>query len=250
MEVMGGMQIIEIAEMAGFSHAGRDKNKALRSRKSDRARMAYAHYTESKPRSSVTISTTNEQGVLSDSTGERRYWPCAVRRYDREAFLRDKDLLYAEAVAREPNENLWLDTDELVAEHDAVVMEAKVANDLIDDLENLEGAVFGNEERISIADVRTYLGLNATDAHRDMRLANRIADAMKHHGWEKPAKGMHCSRLDHHLLKPVKGFCRPISKEDVARRAAIDATYEADATAEPVGPAQGALGLGKKGGDQ
>jgi hypothetical protein len=38
--------------------------------------------------------------------------------YDREAFLADKDQLYAEAVVCEPAEKLWLDTPGLVAAHE------------------------------------------------------------------------------------------------------------------------------------
>ncbi len=230
MEVMGGKQIIEIAEMAGFSQTTREKNKAFRTRKTDRARMAYDRYASDQPRSSVTISTTNEKGVLNDPTGERRYWPVAVREYDRDAFLRDKDALYAEAVAAEPTENLWLDTEALKAAHALTIVEAKAPNDLVDLLSNLEGVVFGKntqEERISIADVRAHLGLTSTDSARDQRLAGRITDAMIALGWEKPAGSMHCNHIPG--LPPQKGFRRLITWERAKARAERDATYWADA---------------------
>ena len=65
---------------------------------------------------------------MNDPTGERRYWHVAVAYYGGNAFLADKDQLYAEAVHREPSENLWLDTPELKAAHDAVVASAKEPN--------------------------------------------------------------------------------------------------------------------------
>jgi hypothetical protein len=121
MEIGQGKQIIEFPEHSGFSRAARDRNKASLSRKVDRARMAYAHYATDTPRQWVPIATVNPGGYLNDPTGERRYWHVGVRRYDREAFLADKDQLYAEAVAREPTENLWLDDPALVTAHDAIV---------------------------------------------------------------------------------------------------------------------------------
>jgi hypothetical protein len=79
---------------------------------------------------------------LNDPTGERRYWHAAVTKYDREAFLADKDQLYAEAVVREPKERLWLDTPELVKAHDAIVATAKEPNTLVDDLADLVGEMW------------------------------------------------------------------------------------------------------------
>lgn len=106
---------------------------------------------------------TNEDHYLNDPTGERRYWHTPVTYYDREAFLADKDQLYAEAVALEPTENLWLDTPELVAAHDAVVAAAKEPNELVDMLTSLKGEVWHvdgkDEERVSTADIRLELGM-------------------------------------------------------------------------------------------
>src|SRR5262249_17478645 len=133
MEVSIGKQIIEFPEHAGFSQRTREHNKAALSRRVDRARMAYAHYATDAPRASVSIATTNAGGYLNDPTGERRYWHVAVVKYDREAFLADKDQLYAEAVAREPKEKLWLDTPALVKAHDAIIATAKEPNALVDD---------------------------------------------------------------------------------------------------------------------
>ena len=45
---------------------------------------------------------------MNDPTGERRYWHAAVTKYDREAFLADKDQLYAEAVVREPTRRILI----------------------------------------------------------------------------------------------------------------------------------------------
>ena len=133
---------------------------------------------------------------MNDPTGERRYWHVAVTKYDREAFLADKDQLYAEAVVREPNEKLWLDTPELVKAHDAIVVTAKEPNTLVDDLTDLAGEVWEigrdkveggwvihREERISNKDVRFRLGIFGIEALRMRDIGRRISDAMMALGW-------------------------------------------------------------------
>lgn len=205
MEVSIGKQIIEYPEHAGFNQRTREHNKAALSRRVDRARMAYAHYAKDEPRASVSIATTNPGGYLNDPTGERRYWHVGVIKYDQEAFLADKDQLYAEAVVREPNEKLWLDTPELVKAHDAIVATAKEPNALVDDLTDLQGEVFeiGREKidggwtihrevRVSNKEVRVKLGIFSVDAVRIRNIGRRISDAMMTLGWTKAPGTLVC----------------------------------------------------------
>jgi hypothetical protein len=211
MEIIQGKQIIEFPELAGYSRASREHNKAMLTRKVDRARLSYAHYATDAPRSSIPIATTNEDHYLNDPTGERRYWHTPVTYYDREAFLADKDQLYAEAVALEPTENLWLDTPELVAAHDAVVAAAKEPNELVDMLTSLKGEVWHvdgkDEERVSTADIRLELGMTVADATPAHGIGRRILDAMKTLGWTKAKGTIRC-----HKGRPsITGYTRPVS---------------------------------------
>jgi predicted P-loop ATPase len=210
MEVGLGKQIIEFPEHAGHSPAKRDKNKATLTRKVDRARMAYAHFATDAPRQWVPFSTINPGGYLNDPTGERRYWHVAAEKYDRDGFLTDKDQLYAEAVVREPLENLWLDTAELQAAHDAVVTTVKEPNALVDQLANLHGEVWtvngGKEERVSVADIGVALGLIGVDMVRIHGLGRRIAEAMMELKWEKASGTLRCRKGQ----DPVTGYRRPL----------------------------------------
>jgi predicted P-loop ATPase len=225
MEVGQGKQIIEYPEHAGHSRAMRDRNKANLTRKVDRARMAYAHFATDTPRQSVPIATVNPGGYLNDPTGERRYWHLAARSYDRDAFLAEKDQIYAEAVAREPRENLWLDTAELQAAHDALVATVKEPNELVDQLANLRGEVWtvngGREERVSVAEIGIALGLIGVDRVRIHGLGRRIAEAMMELKWEKASGTLRC----HKGQDPVTGYRRPL--------------IEADATNDPQQPEAG-----------
>jgi hypothetical protein len=155
---------------------------------------------------------------LNDPTGERRYWHAAVKKYDREAFLADKEQLFAEAVVREPNEKLWLDTPELVTAHDAIVATAKEPNTLVDDLADLAGDVWETardkieggwvihrEERVSNKDVRSKLGILGIEALRMRDIGRRMSDAMMELGWTKVAGTLVCKRGG----DPEGGYRRP-----------------------------------------
>jgi hypothetical protein len=214
MEIIQGKQIIEFPELAGYNRASREHNKAMLSRKVDRSRLSYARYATDAPRRSVPIATTNEDAFLSDPTGERRTWHFAMTSYDRDAFLRDKNQLYAEAVVREPSEKLWLDTPELKAEHDAMVATAKAPDELVDQLSDLVGEVWvvnGNtEERVSVVDIATKLGLSKFDTIRFHNYGRRVADAMKTLGWRKAPKNIRC----HKGGSPTAGYSRPWVEQD------------------------------------
>ena len=203
-EVTQGKQIIECPEMAGFSVRTRERVKASLTRKIDQARLAYDRYRTEMPRSSITIGTTNPGGYLNDPTGERRNWHVEITTYDRDAFLRDKAQLYAEAVAKEPNENLWLDDAELVEQHAAAVEAAKEPNELVDVLASVSGHRFQDEERISTSTVRRALGITDADTARLHGIGRRINEAMLTLGWSRFA-GMACEPGG----KIERGFKRP-----------------------------------------
>jgi hypothetical protein len=256
LEVGQGKQIIEFPEHAGHGRAARDRNKASLSRKVDRARMAYAHYATDTPRQWVAIATVNPGGYLNDPTGERRYWHVAVMYYDRDAFLADKDQLYAEAVEREPQEKLWLDTPDLVAAHDAVVATVKEPNELMDLLRDLPSEVWHvngrDEERVSAQDIRTKLGMTTADAVRSHSIGGRIMEAMMALGWTKAPGTIRCHKKqgpmigntpDPSYTQPTTGYTRPLPAALVLTgpTGATGATGAAGAPAKtgpgPAGPA-------------
>ncbi len=237
MEVGLGKQIIEFPEHAGHSPAKRDKNKATLTRKVDRARMAYAHFATDAPRQWVPFSTINPGGYLNDPTGERRYWHVTAEKYDRDAFLADKDQIYAEAVVREPLENLWLDTAELQAAHDAIVTTVKEPNALVDQLANLHGEVWtvngGKEERVSVADIGIALGLMGVDMVRIHGLGRRIAEAMMELKWEKAPGTLRC----HKGQDPVTGYRRPLIEQN-ATGGSEQSRADTSTSTSQEGPAQ------------
>lgn len=96
-----GRFIIEAAELAGMNKKGLESLKAFASRRIDRSRMAWGRLPHTAPRHFIIVGTTNDDKYLSDSTGNRRFWPVRVDEIDLDALARDRDQLWAEAAARE-----------------------------------------------------------------------------------------------------------------------------------------------------
>jgi hypothetical protein len=100
-EALSGHWILEISELQGMRKSDIDKVKAFASRSVDRARMAYGVTVIRAPRQCIIVGTTNSEKYLRDLTGNRRFWPVRVGRFDLDALQRDRDQLWAEAAARE-----------------------------------------------------------------------------------------------------------------------------------------------------
>ena len=113
--VLSRSWIVEWAELEAMQRA-RDSGavKSFLTSQTDRFRPPYARETVEIPRSCVIVGTTNEREFLTDSTGNRRYWPVQSGDSINVNVLADqRDQLWAEArVAYESGEH-WHLTREL-----------------------------------------------------------------------------------------------------------------------------------------
>jgi hypothetical protein len=100
-EAIDGKWIVEAPELSGLSKANVEHLKALLSRGVDRARRPYERLGVDVPRQSIIVGTTNESSYLRDTTGNRRFLPVRINRFDLPALARDRDQLWAEAVQLE-----------------------------------------------------------------------------------------------------------------------------------------------------
>jgi predicted P-loop ATPase len=113
-EQTAGKWLVESADLSGITGADLDHLKSMLSRSTDSSRMAYDRHRTDRPRQFIVLGTTNESEYLRDMTGNRRFWPVAVQRFDVDAIARDRDQLWAEAATREAagesirlSEDLW-----------------------------------------------------------------------------------------------------------------------------------------------
>jgi len=106
MELTGGKWIVEMAELDGLTKRDAGTIKAMLSRQTDEARMAYGRHKTEAPRQFVLFGTVNDAHFLRDATGNRRFWPVRIGgAIDPDAIAaaitQDRDQLWAEAAAYE-----------------------------------------------------------------------------------------------------------------------------------------------------
>jgi hypothetical protein len=117
-ELCEGVWGYEIQELSGLHKSDVERVKAFASRQVDKARPAYARKVQNRPRTCVFWGTTNAKEYLQDQTGNRRFWSVPIGKIEIDAFRRDRDQLFAEAVMVEATgeslvlpEELWPDAE-------------------------------------------------------------------------------------------------------------------------------------------
>lgn len=91
--------VVELPDMASFKRSEVNALKAFFATRNDTFRVPYGRGMIKSPRRCIFVTTTNDEEYLSDPTGNRRYWPVKCYRIDMAGLLRDRDQLWAEAVA-------------------------------------------------------------------------------------------------------------------------------------------------------
>ncbi len=114
-EQMAGVWIAEVPELVGNSKREIDQIKHMVSRQKERARMSYARNITQHERTSVLIGTTNDDEILRDPTGARRFWIVQVGECNPAQITLVRDQLFAEAKTRLANEKLWIDESDGLA---------------------------------------------------------------------------------------------------------------------------------------
>lgn len=109
--------LYEDAELTSSSASDAETRKAFLSSAIDRFRPPYGRAVETFERHTVIVGTTNEDIVLRDRTGDRRYWVVTVGADGSEAanltWLREhRDQMVAEAVRRFSDGEAWWLTNE------------------------------------------------------------------------------------------------------------------------------------------
>lgn len=124
---MMGAWCVELAEFIAIAKRDQNTVKGMLSMRSDRVVLPYAKMASDHPRQCVFFGTINpgESGYLTDSTGNRRYWPVEVSKANVEMIALHRDQMWAEAYQAFLNgETWWLsDEDEALAAHEVAKRE-------------------------------------------------------------------------------------------------------------------------------
>src|SRR5262245_9354165 len=103
---------IEVAELSAMTRSEIERVKAFITRSVDRFRPSYGRRVIEVRRQAVFFGSTNALEYLKDETGGRRFWPIRCGKIKPSAIVRDRDQLWAEAVALYNAEEPWWLTDE------------------------------------------------------------------------------------------------------------------------------------------
>lgn len=96
--LLRGKWCIGLDEMSVLSKGQIEAVKNFLTRTKDSVRKPYSRFTEDVLRQNVFIGSTNEEKVLIDQTGNRRFWPVEVGELNREGLLRAREGLWAESL--------------------------------------------------------------------------------------------------------------------------------------------------------
>lgn len=126
MSIMGSWAV-ELAEFVAVQRKDQNSVKGIITMASDRVVLPYAKAATDHPRQCVFIGTINpgEGGYLTDSTGNRRYWPVEVSKVDLDLIASRRDQLWAEAYQGfEAGEPWWMtDAEEALAQSEVASRE-------------------------------------------------------------------------------------------------------------------------------
>jgi predicted P-loop ATPase len=102
-----GVWIWEIAENYTLEKSDINNSKMFLSGRVDRYRPSYEQCPIKRGRSLVFASTTNAWAMLTDVTGNRRFWPVRVGDIDLYGIQRDRDMIWAEALHMYNEGEIW-----------------------------------------------------------------------------------------------------------------------------------------------
>ena len=175
-----GKWIVELAELSAMKRGEVERVKAFMSRSIDHYRPSYGTRSQDFPRRCVFIGSTNEDAYLHDATGNRRFWPVKVGRIEVEALERNRDQLWAEAVAAfRSGEPWWLDPE--VETEAREEQRGRLSRDVWGDaiIPFLVG-----RDRVTVLEVlRDGIGLELSRC--DQAAQNRVVRTLRDNGWER-----------------------------------------------------------------
>jgi len=201
-ERTAGKWIIEASDLSGMHSSQVEHLKGMLSRQVDGpVRLAYGRLPVEQPRQFIIIGTTNSYTYLSDSTGNRRFWPVRVQRFDVSWIKGNREQIWAEAYSREQSgESIRLDPS--LYAHATMQQERRRAED---PWEVKLDEVFSRDKkwRITLDEVYAPLGLSID--RRDPRAGERIHKALHKLGFRR----MTVRNADGN---PTRGFGRDIEE--------------------------------------
>lgn len=182
---MMGAWCVELAEFIAIAKKDQNTVKGMLSMRTDRVVLPYAKLLSEHPRQCIFFGTINpgEGGYLTDTTGNRRYWPVKVTKADIELIESRRDQIWAEAYrAFMADERWWLEGDEEQSLADQEVSEREES----DVWEEILTRKLDGWNVITISEALAEVGLPAE--RMDRRAELRAANVLRRMGFVQKVK--------------------------------------------------------------
>lgn len=218
-----GVLVAEIAELTGLHTRAMESIKKFMTRRVEKWVPKFKEFSTSFKRRSVFIGSTNEDEILADTTGNRRWLPVVVSRADVEGVVRDRLQLWAEGAVLFKNSGVcWQDAEALADGAHAHFRIADSWEDAIlrwldsvaDDFDEQTGLKNRDVPFTTEAVLRYALGVTVGD--QDRALQRRAASALRSLGYESttvrnPADGKVARRWVKHVEGGSNTSCNATS---------------------------------------
>lgn len=187
--LMSGRTVIEVPEMQGFSRRENSDLKAFLSLDRDSYRVMYSQDIRTVTRRCLFVMTTNEQQILRDATGSRRFAVIEVARMMDDLIRRDRLQLWAEGrqiFMAEGAERLHTRLERATAETEQNIRYATQdawADDIAEFIAAQEKKPEGTRYPLSTSAILQY-ALNIDRGQRRLQDQQRVAEIMRTLGFQ------------------------------------------------------------------
>ncbi len=197
-----GKWIIEASDLSGMRASAVEHLKGMLSRQTDGpVRLAYGRIPIEQPRQFIIVGTTNSGSYLTDSTGNRRFWPIRIKSFDIPWIRDNRDQIWAEAFRRaSAGESIRLHPN--LYAHAALQQERRRAED---PWETKLDETFGRDKRWRLTPDEVWAPLGIGIEKRDPGSNSRVLRVMEALGFSRKTVRSHDGRI-------VKGFTRDIEE--------------------------------------
>jgi predicted P-loop ATPase len=184
----GGVWIALDDEFAGLRGGNERKKKSYVTRRIEKFRSPYDVWDKRHARQCVLTAAVNEDEILSDPTGGRRYWIVDVQGFDIAALVAEVEQLWAEAVHRYRAGEKWHLVEPKLVAAAAMVQEGARTRDAWEEPVAKRLAKKSAGEGVTTHDILRGIENDeriehSADELRDAEL--RIANLLRTLGWQK-----------------------------------------------------------------
>lgn len=182
--VLQGKMIVEFAELAKLGNREVEEVKSWMSTRVDEIRRPYGRMPERFPRRFIPAGTTNETYWLIDKTGNRRFWPVTCGKIDIPALTKDREQLWAEAVALYKNGHpWWIEKDSPVWKTAEVEQKKRVIDDIW--YQPIEKYV-SDKDFVTVREILEHFKIDVKD--QNMKQQKQVCENLRKMGFKNGVK--------------------------------------------------------------